>query len=442
MNLIDIYNNNQESLQGSSVAFVNNERGVAFGHFANLGIPDKTLEKYKHSNLKDAFTGDYKMFFTSQNTEIKPAELFNCNVPDLDTYKIFILNGFYYGKQKLENKNGIIWGSFAEASLKYPELVSRYYNKQADNASEGLTALNTAFACDGVFIYFPKGAVLDKPIQIINILAGSDNALVQYRNLFVFEENAQAQLLVCDHSMSNSKFISNCVAEILLAQSANVELVRMQNEHNNVAHISSDYVVQQSGSVFNSHTITLHGGLVRNNINVRLEGEHCENHTYGLSLTDKKQHVDNHTFIDHAVANCHSNELFKFVIDDQSVGVFNGRILVRHDAQKTKAFQQNNNLLLTYDAKMHSKPQLEIYADDVKCTHGSTIGQLNEEALFYMRARGIGKREAQMLQLFGFVNDVLQKLQLESLRERVSELVYKRLRGELSRCENCDIREK
>ena len=436
---IDLYINNLELLKDCAADFVNNARSEAIESFKILGVPDKKIEKYKYTDLKTAFDKEFEVYFTPHKIMFSSDDIFKCNIPELDTYKIYLVNGFYYGQNKLENINGVIWGSFAEAAREYPELISKYYNKQADNTNDGITALNTAFAQDGIFIYFPKGAILDKPLQIINLLQNHEDTFVQYRNLFIFEESAQAKVLVCDHTLSNNKFLTNCVTEIAVEQSASVELVRMQNEHNEAVHVSSDYAVQQANSIYNSHTITLHGGLVRNNISVKLEGEHCENHTYGLSITDKKQHVDNHTFIDHAVPNCESNELFKAVMDEQSVGVVNGRILVRQDAQKTQAFQQNNNLLLLYDAKMYTKPQLEIYADDVKCTHGATVGQLNEEALFYMRSRGIGEKEARMLQLFGFVYDVLQKLNLEVLRERVAELVNKRLRGELSRCEGCDI---
>ncbi len=213
----------------------------------------------------------------------------------------------------------------------------------------------------------------------------------------------------------------------------------MQNEHNLSAHVTSDYIRQAEKSVFTSNTITLHGGLVRNNISVALNGELCENHTYGLFLSDKEQHIDNHTFIDHAAPSCVSNELFKGVLDDKSTGAFNGSILVRRDAQKTQAYQASNNLLLTGEARVYAKPQLEIYADDVKCSHGATVGQLDAEALFYMQSRGIGKREAQLLQLYGFAYDVVQKIGVKALRENIAEQVRKRLRGELARCENCNI---
>lgn len=437
--LVKLYLDNLELLQDSVADFVNYARSEAIENFTILGVPDKKVEKYKYTNLKEVFEHDYEKYFAPQSTVFQTKDLFKCNVPDLDTYKIYLLNGFYYGEKKLENRNGVIWGSFAEATRQYPDLVRKHYNTLADNASDGVTALNTAFVQDGVFIYFPQNATLDKPLQIINLLLNNEDTLVQYRNLFVFDENAQAKILVCDHTLSSAKFLTNVVTEVVVNTAANVELIRMQNEHNDAAHISSDYINQNANSVFTSHTITLHGGLVRNNINVKLAGEYCENHTYGLSLTDKSQHVDNHSFIDHAVPNCQSNELFKSVMDNQSVGVFNGRILVRQDAQKTQAFQQNNNLLLSYDAKMYTKPQLEIYADDVKCSHGATIGQLNEEALFYMRSRGIGDKEARMLQLFGFVYEVLNKMNIEVLRDRVADLVNKRLRGELDvNCQNCN----
>ncbi len=347
-----------------------------------------------------------------------------------------------------ERRLSMQWATHANEAyqtLKKPLERAKYllhlagHDIQAENNTDGLVALNTAFAQDGVFIYVPKGVVCTKPIQIINLLMSDENLLVQYRNLIVLEESSQANVLVCDHSLSPKRFISNVVTEIAVGANAQLEFVKMQNEHNDSNQLTHTYVKQERDSKVVSNVLSLHGGFIRNNLNMQLAGEGADAHAYGLYLTDRTQHTDNYTFIDHAVPNCTSNELYKGILDDQATGAFNGRVLVRRDAQKTQAYQSNNNLLLTADAKMNTKPQLEIYADDVKCSHGATIGQIDYDALFYMRARGIGEREAKLLLMFGFAHEVVKRVSIESLRERVHDLVNKRLRGELSRCHNCPM---
>jgi Fe-S cluster assembly protein SufD len=264
-----------------------------------------------------------------------------------------------------------------------------------------------------------------------------ENQMVQYRNLIIAEENAQANIAICDHTLSPSEFLSNVVTEVFTNRGANIDIVCMQNQHNLSTQFTHIFGKQERDSVLSTNTVSLHGGVIRNNIHVLLNDEGCENHTHGLALVDRNQHIDMHSFIDHAMPNCTSNELYKAILDDQATGAFNGRILVRKDAQKTQAFQSNNNLLLTADARMYTKPQLEIYADDVKCSHGATVGQLDMNAKFYMQSRGISEREAKLLLMFGFAHDVIGHIKIEPLRERIDELVNKRLRGELSRCHNC-----
>ena len=430
---------NMDLLREGVSTTINRHRSSAIENFNLLGIPTKNTERYKYTDLTGAFAQELEKYFAPRHEKIEPSSLFSCNIPSLDTHKVYVLNGFFYGANKLIEEDGAVFGSLATASLKYPELFDKYYNASANNQTEGITALNTAFAQDGIFIHVPKAAVLSKPIQVINILLGEEDLFAQTRNLFVFEERSSAKVILCDHSLSPKRFLCNSVTEVYAAPKTAVELVRMQNEHNLSAHVTSDYIRQEENSVFTSNTITLHGGLIRNNINVVLNGKRCENHTYGLFLSDKEQHVDNHTHIDHAAPSCVSNELFKGILDDKSTGAFNGSIMVRKNAQKTQAYQTSNNLLLTNKSRVYAKPQLEIYADDVKCSHGATTGQLNAEALFYMQARGIGKREAQQLQLYGFAYDVIQKVGVTALRENVAELVRKRLKGELPGCEGCSI---
>ena len=291
----------------------------------------------------------------------------------------------------------------------------------------------------GLFVYVPKGITLDKPLQVINVLLSESDLFVTQRNLVVLEENAHANLVFCDHTLTSKNFFTNSLTEIFVGEGSNLEFNNLQNEHDEAGRVSSIFVHQGRSSSINSTTITLHSGLVRNNVKIKLDGEGAENTTSGLFLTDKTQHVDNFVFVEHAKPHCTSNQMFKGVLDDQSTGAFNGRILVDRDAQKTAAYQKNSNLLLTSEAKMNTRPQLEIYADDVKCSHGATVGQLDQEALFYMQARGIGKKEARLLLMYAFAHEIIQNIKIENLRFRIDEMVNKRLRGELSRCHNCAV---
>ncbi|MHC1703773.1 MAG: Fe-S cluster assembly protein SufD [Tenuifilaceae bacterium] len=439
--LVNLYLDNLDLITEGSTEILNYPREEAIQSFKILGLPGQKNEKYKYSRIEPLFSEEYEKYFAPKNITFKVDDIFRCDIPELDTHLAIVLNGFYMANDTHLSilDEGVIIGSLSEASKKYPELVAKHYNKIADNSSEGLVALNTAFSQDGVFIYIPKGVILTKPIQIINLLMSDENQLVHYRNLIILEESSQANVVICDHTLSPKKFISNVVTEIISRPNSTLDFLKMQNEHNDSTQLSHVYVRQDKDSKVTTNTISLHGGFIRNNLNVLFDGEGCENNAYGLYLTDRTQHIDNYSFIDHAKPNCTSNELFKGILDDQATGAFNGRILVRRDAQKTQAFQSNNNLLLTADAKMNTKPQLEIYADDVKCSHGATVGQLDLEAMFYMQARGIGKKEARLLLMFGFAHEVVKRITIESLRERIDDLVNKRLRGELSRCHNCPM---
>jgi Fe-S cluster assembly protein SufD len=327
----------------------------------------------------------------------------------------------------------------AEAARQYPDLLKKHYSRYADYKKDGLVALNTAFAQDGTFVFIPKGAGYDRAVQVVNILLSPEDLFVQHRNLIIVEDQAMARVVVCDHSLSAHHFLTNTVTEIYVGENARLDYLKLQNEHNNSSQLSSSFVHQEKNSQAIFNTVTLHGGLIRNNINIRLNGEGAENKTLGLFLADRKQHVDSYTFVDHAVPNCTSNQNFKGILDEQATGAFTGRILVRPQAQKTRAYQANNNIMLTNEARMNTKPQLEIYADDVKCSHGATVGQLDENALFYMQTRGISKKDARLLLMSAFGSEILKEVQVEPLRERLADLVDKRLHGELSRCNSCPL---
>jgi Fe-S cluster assembly protein SufD len=335
--------------------------------------------------------------------------------------------------------NGIIIGSFAEALRKYPELVKEHYARHAGIQKDSLVALNTAFAIDGLFIYVPRGQVLEDPVQVVHLPMTGVDTMLHYRNLFIMEENTSAEVIVCDHTLSPFRFLTNAVTEIYAGNGAIFHYSRVQNEHLNSNLLTNLFIHQEADSTVRSNTISLHGGLIRNNTNVLLNAPGCNNETYGLFLSDKNQHIDNYVNIDHAKPSCTSIQLFKGILDEQSTGAFNGRILVRQDAQKTLAYQTNNNILMSDEAKMYSKPQLEIYADDVRCSHGATTGQLDENALFYLQSRGIPRQEARLLMLYAFAHEVIEKIQVIPLKDRINHLVDKRLRGELSRCNNCSM---
>lgn len=437
-----LYEEHKEQMAADVPSFVTQMRNDAIENFEKLGFPKKRDEDYKYVHLEPFFNGLLTTRFAPRKVEFDINEIFRCDIPTLDTHVILVLNGFYYtssGKSLFENKNGIIYGSLKEAMVKHPELVKKHLGKHADYENDPFVALNTACAIDGVFVYVPDNQIIEKPIQIIHLLLSDNNEMVQHRNLFVAEKNSKAELIICDHTLSNHLFLTNSVTEISVGENANLDLVRVQNEHNHSVQITNTWISQMRNSVARNTTITLHGGKVRNNLNIKLKGEGASADAMGLFLIDKQQHVDNFTVIEHQVPHCTSNQHYKGVLDDTATGAFAGKIHVFPDAQQTQAYQSNNNILLTNSAKMHTKPQLEIYADDVKCSHGATVGQMDENALFYLQARGIPRQEARLMLMYAFANDVISGIKQKALHDRIEELVSKRLRGELSKCDNCAI---
>ena len=298
-------------------------------------------------------------------------------------------------------------------------------------------SLNTAFSQDGIFLYIPENQRLERPIQIVHLLLSDKNQMVHHRNLFVAERNAGAQVIICDHTLSPHMYLTNSVTEVFAGENSDLDILRLQNEHNNSCQVTNTWIRQARDSRCQHGTVTLHGGMVRNNLHVRMEGEGAETNALGLFLIDKMQHVDSFTVIEHASPHCTSNQHYKGVLDDDSTGAFNGKIHVYPDAQKTMAYQTNNNILLTDTAKMSSKPQLEIFADDVRCSHGATVGQLDENAMFYLQSRGISRNESRLMLMYAFADEVISRIRQPALQQRISDLVSKRLRGELSRCNNC-----
>ena len=438
---IDLFSQCEALICRHSSEVMNAPRANAFADFERLGFPTAKQEKYKYTDMAKLFAPDYGLNLNRLDIPVNPYEVFKCDVPNMSTLLYFVVNDAFYNKAlpKAQLPEGVLLGSLKDLSQQHPELVQQYYGKLADTSKDGITAFNTAFAQDGFMLYVPKGVVIEKPIQLVNILRADVNFMVNRRLLVVLEEGAQARLLVCDHAMDDVNFLSTQVVEVFAAENSVFDLYELEETHTSTVRISNLYVNQEADSNVLLNGMTLHNGTTRNTTEVTLNGHGAEISLCGMAIADKNEHVDNHTFIDHKVSDCTSNELFKYVLDDQSVGAFAGKVLVREGAQRTSSQQTNRNLCATRETRMYTQPQLEIYADDVKCSHGATVGQLDEKALFYMRQRGISLKEARLLLMFAFVNEVIDTIRLDALKDRLHLLVEKRFRGELNKCQGCAI---
>ena len=424
-----------------SVDVMNAVRDQAFEDFKRLGFPSRKVERYKYTDMQQLFAPDYGLNLNRLRIPVDPYQAFRCDVPNLSTSLYFIVNDQFYPEAlpKVQLPEGVFIGSLAEAAAQRPELVAKYYAKIAATADDGITALNTMLAQDGLLVYVPKNVKIDRAVQVINILRSDVDLMVNRRVLVIVEEGAEARLLFCDHAVDDRPFLTTQVIEAYVGDNAQLSLYCLEETHYKNTRVSNVYVSQQANSHFDHNVITLHNGVTRNRLDLVFKGEGAECELNGCVIADKNQHVDNNTLIDHQVGHCDSRELYKYVLDDEAVGAFAGRVLVRHGSQKTTSEERNQNLCMTRQARMFTQPMLEIYADDVKCSHGSTVGQLNDAALFYMQQRGISIKEARLLLEFAFVGEVIDKISLAPLRERLHYLVEKRFRGELSRCEGCQL---
>ena len=438
---IDLFSQCEAMICRHSAEVMNVPRAQAFADFERLGFPTTKEEKYKYTDAAKLFAPDYGLNLNRLDIPVNPYEVFKCDVPNMSTALYFVVNDAFYSKAlpKTPLPEGVLLGSLKDMATQYPDLVKKYYGKLADTSKDGITAFNTTFVQDGFMLYVPKGVVVDKPIQLVNILRADVNFMVNRRLLVVLEEGAQARMLVCDHAMDDVNFLSTQVVEVFVGDNAVFDFYELEETHNSTVRFSNMYVAQEANSNVLLNGMTLHNGSTRNTTEVTLNGRGAEINLCGMAIADKNEHVDNHTSIDHKVSDCISNELFKYVLDDQSVGAFAGKVLVRPGAQHTSSQQTNRNICATREARMYTQPQLEIYADDVKCSHGATVGQLDEKALFYMQQRGISYKEARLLLMFAFVNEVIDTIRMDALKDRLHLLVEKRFRGELNKCQGCAI---
>ena len=438
---IDLYNQCKGMINKHAPQVLNDLRDKAFDDFCRLGFPSKKVERYKYTDMQKIFEPNYGLNLNRLEIPVNPYDVFKCDVPNLSTSLYFVVNDSFYDKMlpKCSLAEGVIVGSLSKVATEHPELVAKYYGKIANTGDDAVTALNTMLSQDGLMVYVPKNVKVEKAIQVINILRSDVDLMVNRRVLIVMEQGSEAKFLFCDHAADDRNFLATQVIEAFVGENAKLDLYCLEETHYKNTRVSNVYIEQQANSVVNHNVITLHNGITRNRLDLVFKGEGAECFANGCVIGDKSQHIDNNTLIDHQVGHCTSHQLYKYVLGDEAVGAFAGRILVRKDAQKTSSNEINQNLCTTKKARMFTQPMLEIYADDVKCSHGSTVGQLNDAAMFYMRQRGISEKEAKLLLEFAFVNEVVDQIQLEPLKERLRYLVEKRFRGELNKCDGCKL---
>ena len=426
----------KEKIVSSYVAFedgvnmnsdVHEIRSKAFQNFEKLGFPSKKIEAWKYTSLNAVLREDYCLFPNKKKTVTLP-QVKDHFIHDIDTYKVVFVDGKYssFLSETTHDNFDVCLMSSALAKPKYKPIIENYFNKVAKQ--DHLTSLNTAFVKEGAYIHIPRNTEVEKPIQIINFTTGTEDAIMtQPRNLIVVEQNAHVQIIERHQSLTQNAALTNVVTEIFADRYATVDYYKIQNDHTSASLVDNTFIEQQSESTVAVHTFSFGGKVTRNNLNFYQMGKHSYSTLKGITIIEGKQHVEHHTLVHHTAPNCESHQDYKGIFNERAVGVFNGKVVVEKDAQKTNAYQQNNNVLVSDRSTINAKPQLEIFADDVKCSHGCTTGQLDEQALFYMQQRGIPKKEARALLMYAFANTVLESVKIPEVKERITKLIAMKL---------------
>ena len=407
---------------------VHHLRTNAIKNFEKLGFPNRKLENWKYTSLNQIIKEDYTVFSKKKNV-IDFKRVKDYFIDNIESYKIVFVDGFYdpFLSQTSHDGLDICIMSAALNKPKYSKLINKYFNKSA-SSEDSLTSLNTAFSKEGAYIYIPKNNVLEKPIEIIHFATGNEAALMlQPRNLIIVEESSEVEIIETHQSLTVNSVFTNSVTEIFAQKNSKVDYYKIQNDVISSSLVDNTYITQKRNSDVKVHTFSFGGRLTRNNLNFYQKNPSINSTMKGLTIIDYDQLVDHHTLVHHSNPNCESHQDYKGIYSGKSTGVFNGKIIVDKIAQKTNAFQQNNNILLDDKSTINSKPQLEIFADDVKCSHGCTIGQLDQDALFYLRARGIPKKEAKALLTYGFANNILESVNIPELKFRIKKIIAKKL---------------
>jgi Fe-S cluster assembly protein SufD len=436
MNTIAYFKERFEQLQpNDDHGSLDKLREHAFQTFSSLGIPGSKHEEWKYTRVSGLFNREFQLPADPLTGSISQSDLNGLRLPGHEqASELVFVNGFYsFALSRIHSSHIQVVALEEAAKNKYQQIVSRWLGDSGHYLKDGINALNTAFAHGAVYIHVAKGKQIEHPIYIYHITdARSVNILSLPRSLMHVNEGAQVQVVENYATLGANESFTNQVMEIIVEQDARLEYYKIQNDRSNTNQVSTTHIRQVGKSFTHAVTISLNGGLVRNNLNVILDAKNCEAHLYGLYFQSGHSHIDNHTIVDNIKPNCLSNELYKGILNEQATGVFNGKIFVRQQAQKTNAYQSNKNILLSDACSVNTKPQLEIFADDVKCTHGCTVGRLNEEGLFYLQSRGISEKTARNLLLGAYASDILEQVKPEPLRAWVEKLINHRLEKDLS----------
>ena len=429
--------NLKEKLIASFIAFENQVdldnpvheiRSEAIRNFEQKGFPHRKMEAWKYTSLDRLQDIDFSLF-PSRDYDLEYRDVKKYFLHEVDTYKIVFIDGVYSSYLSETTHDGVDICLMSSALSKpiYKPIIDVYFNKAASR-EETLTTLNTAFTREGAYICIPRNKAPRKPVEIVHFSTGNEAALMlQPRNLIIVEENAELQIIERHQSLTGNETLTNSVTEVFAAKNAIVDYYKVQNDRESASLIDNTYIQQKANSQVSVHTFSFGGKLTRNNLNFYQDGERIQSTLKGVTILGEKQHVDHHTLVHHQQPNCESHQDYKGIFGERATGVFNGKIIVDRLAQKTNAFQQNNNLLISDKASVNTKPQLEIFADDVRCSHGCTIGQLDQDALFYLQARGIPKKEAAALLMYAFANNVLESVRMPELKLRINKLIAQKL---------------
>ncbi|WP_160217630.1 MULTISPECIES: Fe-S cluster assembly protein SufD [Porphyromonas] len=444
---IDFYRKYKDLCNSNSPGVMNLRREEALNILEQYGLPKSLSEDYKRFDVQAILEKDWGIKLSTLKNKANPYCSCRCSMGEIAPLRFYMHDDEVYsipqedratpdGSYTEALKKGVFIGSIVEFAEKHPDILQKYYGKIADMERNTLAALNTLFAKDVFVVHIPKNVELEQTIQLIMLSGGYKNALISSRVLVIVEDKAKASLLICDHSVADSSSVNNTLLEVYVGNSASFTLYDMEETHEDHIRISNAHYHLAANATAKVCPLTLTNGKTRNNIYGYIEGEHSSFTAAGLVVLDGSKRADNYVWVNHSVPHCHSDQLFKYTMDDTAVGSFTGRIYVAKDAQKTQAYQNNRGLNLSGKATMYSKPQLEIYADDVKCSHGMTVGQIDDGAVFYMRQRGIPYWEAKMLLTIAFMADVLEYIDLEPLREKLQDVLEQRYRGGNSFCHN------
>jgi len=436
---LNFYNNFSDKIKENSADILNDFRDKAFEKFLVDGFPTKKNEAYRYSRFPEVMKIDFGLNINRLKFQIEKDFLFHCKIPSINANLAFMVNDNFYlpDNQRFTLQKGVVFCSLSEAEKLYPNIVKKYFNTQTKNTDDSFFLLNSAFVQNGYFLYIQQDTTFSQPLQLINMLRSANPLMINSHNLIVIEKNAQAKILLCNHAMDETDFFASNVTEIFVEENAKFDYYVLENTNSKANSFSQLFVNQKDNSKVTVNQLGLNNAVVRNNVVADVDGQNAELFLGGMLISDGNQETENNTLIRHNQPNSVSKELFKYILDEQSHGVFCGKIIVKKGAYKTESKQINKNICLTDAALVNTQPQLEIYADDVKCGHGATIGQIDNEALFYLQARGIAKKEAQQMLLSAFVSDVLEHIRIDVLRERLAFMVEKRLKNDNSHCNDC-----